>query len=274
MFKVERVLNFTFKMQRAILPSILRPSTRLIYRNISIDAQETSKDPYETDFNKNFIPTNIFQKMLLSAGAATMSIVDPYRADMIACLGETTGIYAANYILETMESSSEGRKILKNKPRINSNTIDLSKLSSMPEGTLGKVYSNFLEDNKVTPDTRDPVRFVDDMQLSYVIQRYREAHDLVHAVLGMKTNMLGEVAIKWVEAIQTKLPMCISAAIFGPLRLPPKHRQQYQKYYLPWAIETGNNAGFLLNVYYEERWEQSIDELHRELNIKPLVIPK
>ena len=39
----------------------------------------------------------------------------------------------------------------------------------------------------------------------------------------MPTNMLGETAVKWVEAIQTGLPMCFSAALFGPLRFRPKY---------------------------------------------------
>lgn len=37
-----------------------------------------------------------------------------------------------------------------------------------------------------------PVQFVDDINCAYVLQRYREVHDLFHAILGMPTNMLGE----------------------------------------------------------------------------------
>lgn len=37
-----------------------------------------------------------------------------------------------------------------------------------------------------------PTKFVDDEELAYVIQRYREVHDLMHTLLGMPTNMLGE----------------------------------------------------------------------------------
>ena len=47
---------------------------------------------------------------------------------------------------------------------------------------------------------------------------FRETHDLTHAVLGMPTNMLGEVLVKWVEAVQTRLPMCVGGAILGPIR--------------------------------------------------------
>ena len=44
----------------------------------------------------------------------------------------------------------------------------------------------------VTPDSRRDVMFVDDVDLAYVMQRYREVHDLMHTLLGMPTNMLGE----------------------------------------------------------------------------------
>lgn len=44
----------------------------------------------------------------------------------------------------------------------------------------------------VTPDTRVDVKFVDNEELAYVMQRYREVHDLLHTLLGMPTNMLGE----------------------------------------------------------------------------------
>ena len=67
-----------------------------------------------------------------------------------------------------------------------------------------------------------PVHFIDDPQLVYVMLRYRQIHDLMHTLLGMPPNLLGEVAVKWVEVIQTGLPMCGLAALFGPLRLGPK----------------------------------------------------
>lgn len=51
-----------------------------------------------------------------------------------------------------------------------------------------------------------------------------------------------------------------------------RQREQYVKYYLPWAIQTGLNSNFMLNIYFEKRWEQPMEELHKELNIKPLKI--
>ena len=37
------------------------------------------------------------------------------------------------------------------------------------------------------------LQFVDDEDLVYVMQRYRETHDFNHVLLQMKTHMLGEV---------------------------------------------------------------------------------
>ena len=54
------------------------------------------------------------------------------------------------------------------------------------------------------------------------MRRYREVHDLYHTLLGMPTSMLGEVVVKWVEGLQTGLPMCVLGALGGPVRLGPK----------------------------------------------------
>ncbi|KAI8778939.1 ubiquinone biosynthesis protein COQ4, mitochondrial, partial [Biomphalaria glabrata] len=159
------------------------------------------------------------------------------------------------------------------KPVINTTTINLEKLGSLPDGTFGKEYWTFLKTNGFSPDARRPVNFIDDAELMYVMLRYRQCHDLVHTLLGMPPNMLGEVAVKWFEAIQTRLPMCISAALFGPIRLGPKHRRKYFDIYLPWAIRSAYNSKFLMNVYFEKHWEQDITEFRQELNLEPAPVP-
>lgn len=178
---------------------------------------------------------------------------------MIACLGETTGLDALQTVLQVMKSSPEGLQILSDKPRINSRTVDLDALGKLPVDTFGYAYKKFLDDNvriglkvhshslslsvcehlinirtvcvlsiylfmeqNVTPDTRMSVKFLKDPELMYVMTRYRECHDLIHTVLGMPTNMLGEVTVKWIEAINIGLPMCYGGAVFGAMRLRPK----------------------------------------------------
>ena len=190
---------------------------------------------------------------------------------MVAVSGETGGVWAIENLYHAMVNSEEGRQILKDQPIINTQTISMEELLTLPENTFGFHYSNFMKSNGISPDTRDPVKFVDDPDLAYVIRRYRETHDLVHCLLNMRTHMLGEVTVKWVEAIQTNLPMTWGAAIFGATRLAPRQRRKYIKTNLPWALKCGYESKLLMNVYFEKRWQQDVNELRRELKIPKVI---
>ncbi|EDV97003.1 ubiquinone biosynthesis protein COQ4 homolog, mitochondrial [Drosophila grimshawi] len=250
--------------RRRLIPSLTSK------RTAATEAPLDELDAFEREYLKQRIQITPFQRLLLGAGSSLASLLDPHRHDMIACLGETTGENALWNILDTMQASEEGRRILVEKPRINTRTIDLKRLEAMPPDTFGATYAKFLKDNNVTPDTRMEVHFLDDPKLAYVMTRYRECHDLVHAVLNMPTNMLCEVTVKWVEALNTGLPMCYGGAVFGAVRLRPKQRREYLRRYLPWAIENSKQMKPLMPIYWERRWEQNVDELRNELGIKLL----
>ncbi|KAH7640405.1 coenzyme Q4 [Dermatophagoides farinae] len=215
------------------------------------------------------------QRTLLSVGSALAALNDPYRDDAVATFGETTGHYALRQMYTEMLKHPEGQRIIRDQPRIHSTTIDLEALGQLPPNTFGYNYYDFLRINKITPDSRKQVRFVDDPELAYVCQRYREVHDLVHCILSMPTNMLGEVLVKWVEAIQTGLPLCWFGGLFGAVKLNAKARQVYLNQGLPWALQCGHQAKKFMCIYYEERFEQDFEDLRKELNIpKPPKIGK
>ncbi|XP_036602830.1 ubiquinone biosynthesis protein COQ4 homolog, mitochondrial-like [Trichosurus vulpecula] len=195
------------------------------------------------------IPTSPLQKALLAAGASCMALYDPYRHDMVAVLGETTGHQALRALRDRMRRDPEGTQILQERPRIQLPTLDLNKLRTLPEGSFGWEDAHFLDVNRVSPDTRAPTCFVDDEELAYEIQPYREVHDLLHTLLGMPTNMLGEVVVKWFEAIQTRLPMCVLGAAFGPIRLSAKKLKVLMSELIPWAVQNGQNSRCVLNLY-------------------------
>lgn len=46
---------------------------------------------FEDEFIKNHIATSPFQRAMLAVGSSFVSLMDPRRGDMIACLGEVTG---------------------------------------------------------------------------------------------------------------------------------------------------------------------------------------
>lgn len=214
------------------------------------------------------IPTSGFQKFLLAVGSSLITISNPLRGDMLATFGETSGAIALQRMKSHMEADPVGQQILAERPRINTKTVDLEYLRSLPDGTFGKEYVKWLENNKASPDERLPVQFVDDPDLSYVMQRYREIHDLVHTLLGMPTTMIGEVAVKVFEGLQTGLPMCVTGGIFGTFRLRPKHLRLYLNSHLQWAVRNGLNARPIMNIFYEKHWEQPLSEIRSFMKIE------
>lgn len=113
-------------------------------------AEDEALDKFTEEFLGNQIKVTEFQRILLSAGSSIAALLDPRRQDMIACLGETTGEEALQKVMQVMKESDEGREILKEKPRINTKTVNLDDLKNMPENSMGFHYWKFLEDNVST----------------------------------------------------------------------------------------------------------------------------
>lgn len=217
---------------------------------------------------EDHIPLSGPQKLALAVGSGIIGIVDPYRHDLVADFGETTGHQALKCMHNRMSKDSEGRQILRDKPRLHTSVVDYDRLANLPQNTLGYHYARFYTDNGVSPDTRKRVQFVDDADLAYVMQRYRELHDIVHTILSQPTTIRGEIIIKAFEGVQTGLPLCILGSLLGPVKLSGAELMEYIRRDLPWAARSARESTFLMNVYFEKRFEQDIDDLRRELNIR------
>lgn len=77
---------------------------------------------------------------------------------MIAALGEATATpFFISRLRDIMLSDSTGRRVLRDKPRITSTTLDVKTLQKLPKNTLGHEYARWLEIEGVSPDTRDAV---------------------------------------------------------------------------------------------------------------------
>ena len=166
-----------------------------------------------------------------------------------------------------MLSDPTGRRILRDRPRISSSTLSMTYLRTLPENTVGRAYADWLDREGVSPDTRDTVKYIDDEECAYVMQRYRECHDFYHAVTGLPIVVEGEVALKAFEFANTLLPMT-GLSMFAVTRLKPKERERFWKIYLPWAIKNGMGAKEVVNVYWEEQLERDVNMLRAELGIE------
>jgi ubiquinone biosynthesis protein COQ4 len=214
------------------------------------------------------VPLNFIERGALAVGSAFGSLIDPYRHDLIASLGEATAKpYFVNRLRHAMISNPTGRRILRDKPKITSKSLSLEKLRQLPENSVGRAYAAWLDSEGVTPDTRDPVRYIDDPEEAYVMQRYREIHDFIHAITGLPIIIEGELAVKAFEFANTVLPMT-GLSLAAIVRLQPVERKRFFEVYGPWAMANGLKAEEMLNVYWEEELETDADELRARLGIE------
>ena len=105
------------------------------------------------------------------------------------------------------------------------------------------------------------------------MQRYRECHDFYHCILDMPVNVEAELAVKFFEFANLGLPMTGLAAAFGHLRLTHTKRERLFRDFVPWAVKCGSNAQSLITVYWENRWEQRVEDMKREFGIWDPPVP-
>ncbi|KAL1959595.1 hypothetical protein VTO42DRAFT_1630 [Malbranchea cinnamomea] len=214
------------------------------------------------------VPLTKLERGALAIGSAVGSILNPRRADLIAALGEATATpYFIYRLRDAMLSNPTGRRILRDRPRITSKTLSMEYLRSLPENSVGRTYVSWLDRERVSPDTRSSVAYIDDPECAYVMQRYRECHDFYHAVTGLPTVAEGEIALKAFEFMNTLIPMT-GLSVFALVRLKPDERQRFWDIYLPWAVRSGLKSKELINVYWEEELETDVDKLRAELGIE------
>ena len=166
-----------------------------------------------------------------------------------------------------MLSDPTGRRILRDRPRISSKTMIVAKLRKLPTNSVGRAYVDWLDREGVSPDTRDSVRYIDDPECAYVMQRYRECHDFYHALTGLPVFVEGEVALKAFEFANTLLPMT-GLSLFALTKMKPAEKARMWKVYLPWAVQNGVNGKGVINVYWEEELETDVETLRKQLRIK------
>lgn len=218
------------------------------------------------------VPTTCGQKALLALSSSVLAMIDPRRADEVARFGEVTAGPSLRLMRDKMMKSPSGRAILKDRPCVRS-VVNLPALSCLPEDTFGHSYARFMMDRSLTPESRTPVRYVDDEELAYVMKRYRDVHDFWHVLFGVSSiSVVAEIGLKWVEMLHTGLPMTALASLVAPSRLPFSQQAHLVQHVLPWALRNARagGEGGLMSVHYEAHFEEPLEDFRASLDILPI----
>lgn len=215
------------------------------------------------------VPLYNFEKVLMLLGSSAGAYFHPELNQHIVALGESTAITPVlERLKQQMLADDVGRQILRERPRITSTSLELDYLRALPENSLGNTYIKWLDREGVSPDTRVPVKYIDNEELAYIYQRYRECHDFYHAITGLPIIIEGEIAVKVLEFMNIGIPMSGLGALFAPFRLKRSQKERLYNIYYPWAFKSGLNSKPLINVYWENILTKDINELRRELGIE------
>ena len=185
---------------------------------------------------------------------------------------EITGRPRFRSLLREYAETPEGRRLLAERPELSSEHVDYDRLRRLPATTLGGAYARHLYDNGITADYQAAAtELVDDPDMAYLMRRFRQTHDVWHALLGIGITGHEEVLIHWFSYGQLRLPVSALIMMFGSMKhLVLERRWQAVRRSTLEAYRAGRDAAQLLPVYWEDLWEAPLDSVRATYGIRPL----
>lgn len=218
--------------------------------------------------------------------SATATLKDAYRVGqaVVRVLGDSTKTHEIHRVeeitgrpryrrlLAEMAATPEGKRLLAERPELSSERVDYDHLRRLPATTLGGAYARHLDGNNITADYQAAAtRHVDDPDMAYLMRRFRQTHDVWHALLGIGITGHEEVLIHWFSYGQLRLPVSALIMVFGTMKhLLLERRWDALRHSMMEAYRTGRDAAPLMPVYWEDLWERPLAEVRAAYNLRPL----
>jgi ubiquinone biosynthesis protein COQ4 len=206
-------------------------------------------------------------------GLAVVRVLgDSTKTHEIHRVEEITGRPRYRALLEELAGAPEGRRLLAERPELSSERVDYDHLRRLPATTLGGAYARHLDDNGITADYQAAAtRHVDDPDMAYLMRRFRQTHDVWHALLGIGITGHEEVLIHWFSYGQLRLPVSAMIMLFGSIKhLVLERRWAALRRSTLEAYRAGRDAAPLLPVIWEDLWEQPLARVRESYGIRPL----
>ena len=145
--------------------------------------------------------------------------------------------------------------------------IDLQKLQTLPEGSLGRCYADQLINQGITPDTLiDPSPVTNENE--FVIHRLKETHDIVHVLTGFGVDGISEIGLQGFNLAQNRSPLAVML-IFGSMLSSLQNDDPLEPLLraLAHGFQMGLDAELVVGRKLEEGWERPLQEWRKELKL-------
>lgn len=211
-------------------------------------------------------------ELYLVARATAVVMADSERTDEIQRVEELTGRARFRAYLAERARDPATAELLRDRPELSSAQVDFDALRALPATTLGGAYIRHLDDHGLSADSQaTPTRHIDDPDMSYLMRRFRQTHDVWHALTRLGTAGHEEVIIHAFSWGQMRLPVSAMVVVFGSLKhIVLEGRWHALRHGLGDAYRAGRDAAPLLSVYWEKMWDEAIDSVRVRYGIRPV----
>lgn len=207
------------------------------------------------------------EKLALSVRALTAILRDPDDTRQVFLLGLSANARRLPWLLAQFALDDDGDRLLRERPAIDSRTVDWDALRALPDGTLGREYARYLDEHHLDPDLFQAPPGLPPT-VAWLAQRIRQTHDIWHVLTGCAPDVPGEIALQAFTYGQMGMPSAGLIALFGTLRFGLRHRRLARD--VVRGVAHGRRARFLATVVFEDRWARPLGEVRRELGVVPL----
>jgi ubiquinone biosynthesis protein COQ4 len=198
-----------------------------------------------------------------AVGAGLALLRDPDRLDQALVLTQAVNAGMAAKSVVRIEATGEGKRLLEDRPRIDRAHVDFEALRRLPDGTLGREYVRFLDDNGIGPEPFEALPDIGDPRAAWLMLRMRQTHDLWHVLTGYRPDVEGEVLLQAFTYAQVRAPSALLIVVFGSLRLLHRGLRYFRA--LRHAFARGRSTRFLATFRWEEHWDEPIAALRERL---------
>lgn len=192
---------------------------------------------------------------------------DPNRLEQVFAIadrGENPAILRE--IAAFVSKDPQGARALRECPRVGE--LDLQKLKTLPEGTLGREFADHMIANGLDPKAI-PVPEIEPGELRYIKAHLRETHDVWHVVTGFHTDVAGEIGLQAFYLAQ--LPSRLSAILISMafLHLATKNIGPRDvlmgEIMRGWAL--GKRAKMFFGFDWAKHWSTPLADVRRMLDV-------
>lgn len=211
---------------------------------------------------------SIFRR--LTTAVRALRVLEKHPDDPVAAALLNAGLDGDIYRREAtaLQQTEFGRALLAERPTLQKGAVDLAALAQLPEGTVGRAFAAYFEQNKIEPfSTPYEIR----NEVDYLIKWYRETHDLHHVLTGYAIDAVGEMEVQAFAlgnlGFRVSMMILCFAALLRPHNLPPMWKYWDR---LKVAYRRGKASENLFTVRYEQHFEATVESLRAKLRIPPL----